>query len=939
MSTKDVDPFVGRGAELAQLQSILGWVRSGHPQTVLIESPAGMGKSALVECFVRGQDRIRLLRAAGDDSEARLAYGIVDQLVRAAGVSTTRLFASGVGSLPIEDPVSVGGSLLEILEDLGQTSVVVVVLEDAHWADPDSLRTVSFALRRLVSAPVMTMLTIRDEEATRMPEGLRRLATPPRGLLVRLGGLTSAAVQDLAAAGGLTDLSASTAARLLAHTGGNPAHVRALLQEVPVRQWRCSDPVLPAPRAFAERTVRRLEVCGPQARRLVEAVSILGESTPFGTAAALAGVEDPLSALDEATVVGLLETADDSGIRDVGFPSPLVRAAVRDHLGPLRRVQLHRGAADLLEDEGARLHHRVAAATAPDDGLSEQLSSFAERQRAAGAWAAAAAALLQASRLTDDPRTRRRLLLSALDVTVGSGDLSQASSLSGEIAELDAGPLGEAALGYVAVLSGRRREAETRLRDAQAGCDLTRDQRLAAVIARLWALHSVGKLDGTQIVDWTSRSLDLAPVGEPARIEAEGLLGIGCAWSGRAFHGLATYESVLARSAAPAVSRLRVQMPLGLLRLMVDDVEGARSLLAESAHVQSRRNAVRTAVWAYVWLSRSEFLLGSWDQAAASALRAVSLVEDSGHEWMRPLVRWAAGAVPAARGEWRAAEEHARLAAAQPADYELMVVPAAMARAQLAAARDDHEAVVRALQPVISVEHREGVEEPGLWPWQSFYANALVSSGRLTQAAEFLARHEKLAEARGQRSSIATLAAARGRLEAASGRPEAAEEVFRFGIGQIAGLSTPFPRALIDLASGEVLRRRGQRRAASEHLQAAYECFGELGAQPYLERCRRELNACGLNPAKRQDFDPVRLTAQELTVAQLVGSGKSNRQVAEALFVSIKTVQFHLTHIYTKLNLSSRAELIAHLHEEDPAEGRALAVRADRSPEPGGLAG
>ena len=198
-----------------------------------------------------------------------------------------------------------------------------------------------------------------------------------------------------------------------------------------------------------------------------------------------------------------------------------------------------------------------------------------------------------------------------------------------------------------------------------------------------------------------------------------------------------------------------------------------------SAPSQLRRGAVRIAVWAYVWLSRSEFLLGSWDRAAAAAERAVSLLEESGHEWLRPLARWVAGAVPAARGEWAAAEEHARLGAAQAGDYELMIVAGSLGRAQVAAAQGDPEAVLRALEPVVAIEPRDGVDEPGFWPWQDLYADALVSTGRLKDAAEFLTPHEELASARGRRSSVAMLARVRGRLEAAAGRPEAAEAAFQ----------------------------------------------------------------------------------------------------------------------------------------------------------------
>jgi len=293
----------------------------------------------------------------------------------------------------------------------------------------------------------------------------------------------------------------------------------------------------------------------------------------------------------------------------------------------------------------------------------------------------------------------------------------------------------------------------------------------------------------------------------------------------------------------------------------------------------------------------------------------VALLEESGQEWLRPLARYAAVLVPAARGEWEAAEEHARAAAARSGDYELMVVAAGLARAQLAAARGDHDGVLRALEPVVGVDAREGVVEPALWPWQDLYGDALVSAGRLAEAEVFLAPREELAAARERGSMIARLARARGRLEAARGRIPAAERAFRRGLVEVERLPLPFQRALLELAYGRVLRRAGRRRAAAERLRAAGERLAGLRARPYLELCEQELGACGLGPAKRSDLDPNRLTAQESAVARLVAVGMGNRQVAAKLFISIKTVQFHLTHVYAKLRVGSRAELAAQFRD------------------------
>ena len=350
------------------------------------------------------------------------------------------------------------------------------------------------------------------------------------------------------------------------------------------------------------------------------------------------------------------------------------------------------------------------------------------------------------------------------------------------------------------------------------------------------------------------------------------------------------------------------------------------TITGQAATTAARSGSVRIAVWAYVWLSHAGFAVGAWDEAAADADRAVSLLEETGHEWpghewLRPLARCAAVLVPAARGDWATAEEHAQAATAQPGDYELMIVAAALAQAQLATAKGDHHAVLRALEPVLNLTPRDGVDEPGFWPWQDLYGDALVNAGRLDEADQFLQPHEKLAETRGRRSTIARLARVRGRLEAAQGNQQAAEASFRRGLTELKQLPLPFQRALLELAYGQMLRRAGQRRAATEQLEAARARFTGLRAVPYLELCDRELAACGLKPAKRSTYDPSKLTAQETVVARLVALGMANRQVANELFVSIKTVQFHLTHIYSKLGISSRAELAAQFRDTETPTG------------------
>ena len=537
--------------------------------------------------------------------------------------------------------------------------------------------------------------------------------------------------------------------------------------------------MLPAPRTFATQVMRRLDACSPPARRLVEAAAVLGANATLESTAAIAEVPDLIDALDEAAAVNLLKVPDDSaGIRGIMFSHPLVQAAVYGQLGPARRVQLHSAAAGLVEDPAAVLRHRVMATTPPDPSLAAELEAFARRKAGVGAWAGAAWALVEASRLSSDREQRERRLLKAVDAMIGAGDLIQADAFAQEVAGFAPAAMGDATMGYLAVLRGRPGDAEKLLRAAWKYCDNTGDATLGTAVAQRLALHGVGRLRGDEVVRWSRRAVELAVADDPVRVEAEALLGLGLGWQGNVPEGLAAYESILAQlsSQEDGPPEDRVRMAYGWLRLVTDDVVGARTMLAQTAAAALQAGSVRIAVWAFVWSAHAGFAVGAWDEAAADADRAVSLLEETGHEWLRPLARCAAVLVPAARGEWTTAEEHARAAAARPGDYELMVVAAALAQAHLAAARSDHDAVLRALEPVLLITPRDGVDEPGFWPWQGLYADALVNAGRLTEADEFLRPHEDLAAARRRGSTVARLARVRGKLEAAQGHLAAAED-------------------------------------------------------------------------------------------------------------------------------------------------------------------
>src|SRR5919202_1835566 len=218
------EPFVGRRAELGVLGQRLGQARAGRPGVVQIQGPSGISKTALVDRFLREHPDVRVLRASGDDAEALLAYGVVEQFARFAGPAGADLLGAVDTSQArqAQDPIQVGMRLLDLLGELEGQAPLVLVLDDAHWADIPSLHALIFALRRLVADHVLAFVLAVEDAVPRLPQSLRRLVSSERGATVRLRGLDTEDLRALAGAMGIEGIGPRAARRLHAGTEGNP---------------------------------------------------------------------------------------------------------------------------------------------------------------------------------------------------------------------------------------------------------------------------------------------------------------------------------------------------------------------------------------------------------------------------------------------------------------------------------------------------------------------------------------------------------------------------------------------------------------------------------------------------------------------------------------------------------------------------------------------
>ncbi|WP_246567182.1 helix-turn-helix transcriptional regulator [Streptomyces flaveus] len=925
--------FVGRGEELAVLEGARERARAGQPQRVLVEGPEGIGKTALVRRFLAGVPHV--LYAEGEDAGTGPAFGALEQLI---------------GPVRWTDPDSAGVTLLEALQKALQKAggvgedAVTVVVDDAQWAGSASLCALGFAVRRLRAVRVLVVVVTRDITDPRIPEGLRRLFTADAAVRVRLEGLEPAALRALGDALGPVRLTVRAAARLCEHTGGNPLYARALLeQEGPglVEALERSDITPPAPKSCVELALARLASCTADAEALLAAASALGRCCTLAEAAHLAGLADPLPALEQAVRTGLL--TERQGDPVVRFPHPIVQAAVYHGLGPARRRALHRRAASLAEDEETALHHRACAATGPAPQLAAELAAHGRRSAAEERWEQAARHLSAAARLAPDRAAYEQYTLESVECRLLAGDVPDAAEVAERVGGFTESGWRSYLLGRLCLADPVR--AEVLLRDAWRRCDPAADRGdrvLAARIAGRFAALYGSVARGTEAANWARLALRLAP--EATATDTIRYLALsGTATSGGAARALAELGP-LPDPAVASPAQLQELMGRGTLRVFTGDLTGALRDLAGVLAATRERKSARTAaaptaparspvdgrtysasfrITAAGALAAAEYLAGHWDDVLAHCEPALSLTDDSGRPHSAPYCRMLAALTHAARGSFAEARTQVR----RMREDGGPAVWTALAGAHLARTLGRPEDVVSTLAPLLppskqdasgsadSTDSSSSFDEPGAVPWPDLLADAWTELGDHRRAAQLLGQYEALAVRRDHPAALMRAARSRGALAAARGESAAAESAFRSALRHAQRAQEPFGRALVHLAYGQFLRRTAKRTPAAEQLRWAQGLLVRLDARPDLERCERELAACGLGtPARGTDVAPLKadaapLTAQELVVARKVAAGLTNRQVARELVISPKTVEFHLGRIYAKLGVASRTRL------------------------------
>ncbi|MET7390786.1 AAA family ATPase [Streptomyces sp. NPDC005529] len=932
--------FVGRDTELKSLYACVEAGSRGVPWLVMLQGQAGIGKTALIRRTLDAFPDVTAWWAGCDPAEQDWPLSMIDQLLRRADRTALKDFPALDALVPSSSAVEVGAQLLQLLGQTEQSSPVVIVVDDAQWADLASAKVLSFVARRLSSDFVTLIVSSRTgsfaartpvpvpeaDGATaywnRLPAGVERART------VVLEGLGVKDVARLAALRGRI-LAPAAARRLHQHTQGHPLYVQAVVADAQATE-SLADPerTLPVPTSLSAIVHRQLQRLPRDSRALTEALAVLDTRVPLGTAGQVAAAEDAEEALGPLLTSGLVQWWPADPTTPVQIRHALLRETVYQALSPVRRKALHAAAAAVV-DRSAAWAHRVAASQRGDRPLMDDLRAEAGKQAAAGRLERAATLLLWAADLSQERSEREDDLLNAVTHLILGNDFTRALRLRGAVELCAHQPLRSALLGQLAQHHpGGIAAAERHLTEAAEAAAMAQDTWVQT-LANMWlgSLYT-SQGNGEAAVAPIQSALHLGfPYGHMAQgaqslLTTATLMANGPQAALRHLQSLARLPAEPARVPASATDLLR---PRGTCQVMAGALHAARADLT-TLIARTRAGHAPTVYPAdHYMLAICHYLLGDWDGATAAADYTLTLTELESLPYGMAPAHAVAAAVAAGRGRWRAATYHCR--ADPPQGWrqvdQLYVM---LAQASIAQAHADPAGMYTALRPLHDVA-------PGflhawqLW-WLPLEAEALIGEGHLEHAQRTLKQLDAFTAS--SDATAACLYSATGYLKGCMAEahrdPHTAHDHYAAVLADPAPQDDlPLYRALVHQAYGRLLHATGDRKGAADQLRRAHRAFTVLDAVPYVERTTEDLVACGLHPVAGRFDNPAglsSLTEREHAVARLAAQSHTNQEIANKLYVSIKTVEYHLGHVYTKLGLTSRRQLRAALGPSaDPSPG------------------
>ena len=900
-------PLLGRQAECEALDGLLADALAGRSRVLILRGEAGIGKSALIGHVL---DRLRgfwLAQAVGVESEMELAYGglhqicapMLDRLGRLPEPQREALATVfGLSEGPAPDRFLVGLAALTLLAEVAERQPLVCIVDDAQWLDDASAQILEFVARRLLAERIAIVCAARTGPGDHVLIGLPELVVT---------GLSESYARALLLDNVHGPLDAAVCDRIIAESRGNPL---ALL-ELP-RTWHFAELAggfgVPGSQSVAskieESYARRLDALPSETRLLIVAAAAepTGDPALLYRAGGRLGVE--LAALDSAVDAGLIKVK-----MRVEFAHPLVRSAAYRTATSGDRHRVHHAlaeATDAENDRDRRAWHRACAIEAPDEDVALELERSASRAQARGGLAAVSGFLERAVELTPDQERRAERALAAADASFQAGAFESAQRL---LAVADArGPdgyrHGRATLlrGHLALASAHGNEAAGLLFEGAKELEpfdvtLARRSYLTAWGAAVTANH----LGGADVLVEICRSVralpPLPPKPHPLDLLVEGLALLTT--DGRVAATPVLQHAATALMDLPVQDRLRWGWQAPGASAATWDPEG--SLASQELNVQVVREAGALGELPIHLhgLALERAWCGDFEAAELLVAESESVAAATG----AALPPFAVLRLRALRG--RDAEASPLIAEVIQNGTEggqgIAMMVAHWAGAVLNNGLGHYEAAASAAREVM---------QNAIDPWTSLFV--------LPELVEAAAR---LADAQLARTALDRLAATtqpagtdfalgvEARSRALLSRGDSAARLYRESIERLGGTRLRPELARAHLLYGEWLSREGRRADARDQLRTAHAMFDAIGMEAFGERARRELVATGERVRSRRSETRVGLTAQEEQIARLARNGLSNPEIGEQLFLSRRTIEWHLRHVYAKLGISSRSEL------------------------------
>jgi len=909
---------VGRDAELAALSDFLAGIPGGA-RALVLEGEAGMGKTTLFDaCLTEARDvDVRVLVARPAESESELSFaGLGDLLGGTLDVLETLPSAQQRAlsrALVLEDeadapadPRAVGVALQTALRALAESRPTLVAVDDVQWLDAASAGALSFACRRFGEECVGVLLALRSGLPSSVVDDLER-SLVDRVATIEVGPLDVTALHRLVQDRLGAVLPRPLLAEVCQASGGNPFYALEIVRTLQRRgaSVEAGQP-LPVPDSLHDLLDERLGALPTDCRDFLLAAAAHAHPTIAITEAATH--VDAEAGLSPALEAGIVEL-DGPRIR---FTHPLLAACAYEAADRKRRSVIHVRLSEILEDPEARAWQLAAATDERDETVAAALEEAAHRARARGAPRPAALLLDRAHELTPTTNTDDavRRAIDAAYLHYEAGDSVRAEErLRAVVARL--GPGSERARALVRLARVRMYEAlgdgADLFRSAidEAGAEPETSAAAHEGFATcLWQLYE--RLETA--VEHAKKAVDLAlEVGDEA-LAGEALNT--CAMA-ELLLGLDSASTTMARASAlqPASERRRVlSQPRWFpeFRLWTGAFEAAESELHEMLHRAAEIGDESSPPYLIACLGRVDCELGLLESALERTIEAQEAAKQAGQKAILAFSLALESLVHARTGESRPAHATAdrSLALVRETGDRQSELTASWALGQLELAQGHAEAARERLSVIYGLVRSESIGEPGAVPFVVDYVEALTDLGRSDEAGAVLDWFEGNAQRLGRDAALANCGRCRGLLAGQAGDVDGAIAAFKEALELHARVRLPLDHGRTLLALGAAQRRAKRRREARETLERALAVFEEIGAALWAERAHAELKRISGRAAT-----PGALTPAEERVAALVVEGKTNREVAAALFLSDRTVEGHLARIFGKLGIRHRTEL------------------------------